>query len=357
MCIKNLTVKMRVGALGSIILSLIIVVCLAQAADVWAQTTAYGDDALGPEVSKEKSSSDTNINKTPSQTEKSHAISQPGVAFLDRLQSWMDSSPSTQDIDPKLFKDFWLKWELVTTRYKTDNEELRFIYVNKIGADALAKGIYPFPEGTVFAKIGSHAAHDPIFDSSLIPGRIVRVQVMLKKTGDPKARDGWVYSLYMLNHAPGQLTTDEIDACQACHVVAKSRDMVFSQPFPSPFGAAPAREDVSSNFQQSFKKTATNKLSAKLRELVRQLSPNTQTVMWRNMPAFIGTLDESREVLAGFARTSHFVYALASADEKDILIAAPGDRCAALIIQSENDKKPRFLQSCLEPTSNNQQRP
>ena len=154
----------------------------------------------------------------------------PNRPFLDRLAAWLAAPGIPQDIAPTLFAGFWRDWELVTTRYKPDGEEIRFIYVNRLGAETLAHRAYPFPPGTVFAKIGARAVHDPIFPSSLVPGPIERVQVMWKAPGDARARDGWVYSLYTPSHYAGHLTPDEIDACHACHLVAKPRDMVFAEP-------------------------------------------------------------------------------------------------------------------------------
>ncbi len=275
-----------------------------------------------------------------------NAAAQPSSSSIVPLQNWFDNVTETQDIDPKLFKDFWRKWELVTTRYKPEGQQLRFVYANKIGAEALAKGQYPFPEGTVFAKIIAHAEHDPIFDSSLIPGSIIRIQVMLKKANDPKARDGWVYSLVPVydTKLTSHLTTNEIDACQACHVVAQSRDMVFSQPFPSPFGAAPAREVGDNSFQQSFKKMSIDQLPSHTRDLVKKLAPEAKSVQRLTMPSFIGTLGESREVLAGFAHKQNAVYILGSEDEKNILIAAPQDNCVALTSFYEDDAQDKKFQ-------------
>lgn len=249
----------------------------------------------------------------------------PDLPFLQRLHAWLKAPTIPLDIDPKLFDDFWLDWKLVTVRYKIDGNEMRFIYVNKIGAEAIAKGVYPYPKGTVFAKIGAEAVHDPIFDNSLIPGPIGRVQIMLKKPGDPNARDGWVYGLYMQEKYLGHLSKEDIDDCHACHVVAKSRDMIFAQPFPvAPSVAPPAAGAGSAGLRARFKTTSVDALAKLTRRLVLHEVPGTKDVMALTMPAFEGTMFEMREVLARFAREGRTVYVLNNEDSTNVLMAIPG---------------------------------
>ena len=58
-------------------------------------------------------------------------------------------------LDPADFHEFWNNWDLVTTRYREDNGEQRFIYANKIGYKAMKDGLVNFPEGSAFAKLDS----------------------------------------------------------------------------------------------------------------------------------------------------------------------------------------------------------
>lgn len=255
----------------------------------------------------------------------------PARFFLRELEAVLANADKAKgrNIDPALFKDFWLKWELVTTRYKPDGQELRFIYVNPIGAEALAKGLYPFPEGTVFAKIGAHAEHDPLFDTSLVPGAIARAQIMLKNPQDPQAIDGWVYDLYATPPFEERLTHVESESCAACHAIAKPRDFIFALPFPTMLGVTSTPLELAP-FRDKFHATPVEKLPADARQAIATDSPQAKSAMQLVMPTFAGTLFEARELLANFARTSRLPYVLNSPDEKKILIAIPKDKCVRI---------------------------
>lgn len=243
----------------------------------------------------------------------------PPAEFLRQFSSFLDNPTVPQPIPPHLFQNFWLQWGMVTTRYKPDGGELRFTYANKIAAEALATGEYPFPEGSVLAKIGAKAMLDPGFSSSLVPGSIERVQVMLKKANDPNARDGWVYALYTQKYR-GQLTKDEINACQACHLLVPERDMVFSQPFPTAFGATLANMTAAEPFVDKFKLVALEKLKPALQDIVRQQKPVPTQVMLLEMPTFSGTIFESREITMRLTRKNKIPYVLTSPDGAEFLI-------------------------------------
>ena len=289
-----------------------------------------------------------------------HDTNYPGDPrkFLSTMRQFWEHPDRPQDIPPRLFADFWLKWEMVTTRFKPDGQELRFVYANQLGAYALAddvppNDVKPFPTGTVFAKIGAGAVHDTLFDNSLVPGDIHRIQVMWKNPADANARDGWVYSLYLPGgRTMGHLTNDEIEACHACHVLAKSRDMVFSVPFPGSEGAVPARLqplDGSTNFKQTFTETGLDMLSPQELHILMEQRPDTKKIYLRRMPAFDGTVAEAREVLAAFARDSQMPFVLANKDSSHVLLAVPDTLglCATL---TSIDRYADVLNSNASPT-------
>lgn len=246
----------------------------------------------------------------------------PPAEFLRRFDMFLDKPSVAQPIDPELFRHFWEKWGLVTTRYKPDGEEMRFTYANKLAAETLAKGDYPFPEGAVIAKIGAKAAHDPSFNSSIVPGSIVRIQVMLKKANDPNAHDGWVYALYAPKYR-GALTAAESQACHACHLMVPERDMVFSQPFPVAFGATLATMPDDQPFADKFKPVALAALKPGIRAALEQHKPIPEKIQLLEMPTFSGTLFESREILNRLARKHWQAYVLSAPDGRQFLISLP----------------------------------
>lgn len=249
------------------------------------------------------------------------AETMPPAEFLRRFDAFLDKPAVAQPIDPALFRHFWEKWGLVTTRYKPDGEEMRFTYANKLAAETLATGKYPFPEGAVLAKIGAKAAHDPGFSSSIVPGSIVRIQVMLKKANDPNAHDGWVYALYAPKFR-GALTQAESAACHACHLMVPERDMVFSQPFPIAFGATLATLPDDQPFADKFKPVAVTALKPGVRAVLEKHQVSG-TVQLLEMPVFSGTVFESREILGRLARKQQRPYVLSAPDGRQFLISLP----------------------------------
>lgn len=246
----------------------------------------------------------------------------PPHEFLAAFSTFLENPTAPQPIAPEKFQDFWLRWSMITTRYKPDGEELRFTYTNQIAAEALAKGHYPFPEGAVLAKIGARAVHDPGFNSSLIPGSIARVQVMLKDKTHPEAQDGWVYALYTPKYR-GALTKDEREACHSCHLMVPERDMVFSQPFPTAFGAALASAAAAEPFADKFKPVALAKMNAPLQKLLRQQAKPPETIMLLEMPSFAGTLFEMREIVSRLTRQTGKPHAVSAPDGKVFLVNLP----------------------------------
>ncbi len=257
----------------------------------------------------------------------------PPHEFLAAFSAFLENPTLPQPIAPEKFQDFWLRWSMITTRYKPDGEELRFTYANQSAAETLAKGQYPFPEGAVLAKIGARAVHDPGFNSSLIPGSIARVQVMIKDSKHPEAQDGWVYALYTPKYR-GVLTKDEREACHACHLMVPERDMIFSQPFPVALGAALASAAAAEPFADKFKLTALAKVNAPLQKLLRQQANPPETIMLLEMPTFAGTLFEMREIVSRLTRESGKPHAVSAPDGKVFLVNLPAagkDACLTVI--------------------------
>lgn len=255
----------------------------------------------------------------------------PPHEFLAAFSAFLENPTAPQPIAPEKFQDFWLRWSMITTRYKPDGEELRFTYANQIAAEALAKGQYPFPEGALLTKIGARAVHDPGFSSSLIPGSIARVQVMLKDKTHPEAQDGWVYALYTPKYR-GALTKDEREACHACHLMVPERDMVFSQPFPIALGAALASAAAAEPFADKFKPVALVKAPATLQTVLRQQAKPPATLMLLEMPSFAGTLFEMREIVSRLTRASGKPHAVSAPDGKVFLVNLPADQAGCLTI-------------------------
>lgn len=126
------------------------------------------------------------------------------------------------------------EWKLVTVRYRTDNEEQRFVYANPLAYDALLKGAKEYPDGAAFGKIAVVTQDDPAFISSKVPAGNARMQIMVHDSKKYASTHGWGYGLFKSDGS--WLVTDtspeeQAKACDACHeMVQQSRGGVFSLP-------------------------------------------------------------------------------------------------------------------------------
>lgn len=207
--------------------------------------------------------------------------------------------PSLQhDINPALFDHFWDKWQLVTTRWREDNKELRFTYANPLAWETMKSGKGEYPEGAVLTKMGVQVMEDPLFPNSQIPSRRVnRVQVMLKDPSNPKAaKDGWVYSLYVPMKPDGVMRDKDIKACASCHEKAKSRGGVFSLPMME--GHDFEKSSVATLDGHSFKKTTVKEIPELLKLSLSKSSRDSDTAYIHQLPLFNGSINEYIPVIA-----------------------------------------------------------
>jgi hypothetical protein len=147
------------------------------------------------------------------------------------LGSSADPSKTMNGFALENFHEFWRTWHLVTVRDRTDSGELRFVYANDAAWETLQRGSTEYPDGAMFGKVGFLTAPDALFESSHVPTRAVRYQVMVMDHARFAATHGWGYGLFLENGLPPQddhaATTA---ACAACHELAIARGRVFSQP-------------------------------------------------------------------------------------------------------------------------------
>src|SRR5687768_5898949 len=87
---------------------------------------------------------------------------------------------SMNGIDPKPYDKFWLKWPLVTVRFRSDNGEQRYIYANQKAYRAMKEGLTEFPDGSVFGKVAFATEDDPQFPNSMDSTTFTRIQLMVK---------------------------------------------------------------------------------------------------------------------------------------------------------------------------------
>ncbi|MFK7826786.1 MAG: cytochrome P460 family protein [Oligoflexales bacterium] len=224
-------------------------------------------------------------------------------------------------INPAPYDQFWARWKLITTRYRKDNGEQRFVYANRIAYDAMKKGSLNFPRGSVFGKLAFKTVSDTQFPNSYEPSNFTRMQLMVKDIKKFKPTDGWSYYIYVdgKNHSPKQDHNKNL-ACHACHTLVKERDFVFSAPtFLSTMGEL--YSELGDTFRSKFRRHRSIDLSDFEKKIISLLNKNPKHVMLKRMRLFSGSLYESIGPLAKYVKESGDVYIIVDPVKKRFLAA------------------------------------
>ena len=129
----------------------------------------------------------------------------------------------------------YLGWsKFLAAVQRPDAKQVREIYVNPVGAKAVAG--QPFPDGTVFVMENYAARANPDgtlaqgADGKLVKGDLLRIFVMGKNPGwgdkvaPPELKNGtWIYAPY---DSAGKAVADPIINCRACHLPLAGKDFV-----------------------------------------------------------------------------------------------------------------------------------
>lgn len=153
----------------------------------------------------------------------------PGGKYMPSLPDPSDLKP-INGIDPRSAKRFWERWHLVTSRYRRDTNQTRFIFANDIAWDAMSKRLRKYPDGSMFAKATFESAPDSVFPASIIPKRYVELQMMKKDSRAYPNSDGWGYGLWHYLWAADTSGQIEMVSCHACHSLVRDRDFIFAIP-------------------------------------------------------------------------------------------------------------------------------
>lgn len=250
------------------------------------------------------------------------------ILFCLSLSSIAHSdTPEMNGIQLLQFGDFTKNWKIASVRFRQDSKEMRLIYANSIAIEALQKGSYPFPEGSVFAKVGIKTGVDPAFNSSIVPNGTRRFQLMVKDSNKYKETDGWGYALFQ---SDGKLYEGDMKletlSCHACHKLVPERNFVFSElvgfsPFESlttpPSSGAFKHATTSTGSRLLFEilkvKQTTGSLKKTLMERKIQQLRIVSGPMRKNY--FLGTLDEITPLLLEDSFTSVGVSGFVSEDQ------------------------------------------
>jgi len=121
-------------------------------------------------------------------------------------------------------------WKVVTTSDRFDNGTMRVVFGNDVAIKAIAENhINPWPDGTIFAKVGWDKLTDA--DGNVKTGAFKQVEYMIKDAKKYKSTAGWGFARFktpkLLPYGKTRLFATE---CVNCHQPMRSNDFVFTFP-------------------------------------------------------------------------------------------------------------------------------
>lgn len=197
------------------------------------------------------------------------------------------------------FDHFYDKWKLVTTRFRRDTNELRFVYANDLAWNTLEANKTEFPDGAVLGKIAYTTQEDPRFVSSMVPSGTKRYQFMIRDQKKFADTGGWGYLLF---NSHGQTFPEDpvntSKACAACHNIVSDRGYVFSEiVHVNPFEIS-RHESTKAPPRIQFSNLAASRLGRELRRLLPASTTTVRAVEGElRRSLFEGTLNEIRPTL------------------------------------------------------------
>jgi hypothetical protein len=128
-------------------------------------------------------------------------------------------------------------WRLISVAHEEGKlNDLRAILGNDVAIKASRKGNFPFPDGTIIARLAW--SYDPLEESSKAFGHLqsfvagppkTGVQFMVKDSKKYASTGGWGFAQFDDGKPAGETVQS---ACFPCHEIVKARDFVFNRYAP-----------------------------------------------------------------------------------------------------------------------------
>ena len=120
-------------------------------------------------------------------------------------------------------------YKIVSTHFRTDKNELRYILANDIAFKAYNEKM-PFPNGSKIVKIGWTVEKMPNFNAALESKDIQRIEYMIKDDNRFAENPGnWGYARFVKKDAKYQPWTKGTKGCISCHNLAKENSYLFTK--------------------------------------------------------------------------------------------------------------------------------
>jgi len=120
-------------------------------------------------------------------------------------------------------------YKIISTHFRSDKNELRYILANPIAYNALRADKTPLPNGSKVVKIGWSVKKMDTFNSALEADKIQRVEYMIKD--DSKYNhtgDHWGYARFVKKDGEYEAWEKGVGGCIACHAQVKGDDYLFT---------------------------------------------------------------------------------------------------------------------------------
>jgi Cytochrome P460 len=143
-----------------------------------------------------------------------------------------DSTPIFGITIPPGYRD----WRLISVAHEEGNlNDIRAILGNDVAIDAYRKGMLPFPDGTIIARLAwsyvPSEENDKVFgrSQSFVAGSATNIQVMVKDSRKYAATGGWGFAQFKDSKPADEAL---LKTCFPCHEPVKARDFVFTRYAP-----------------------------------------------------------------------------------------------------------------------------
>jgi len=129
-------------------------------------------------------------------------------------------------------------WQVISVAHEAgNNNDIRVILGNQVAMETYRKGLRPFPDGTIIARLAwkyvPSARNNEIFGQaqSFVAGDPTNVQITSKDSKKYAATAGWGYAQF----ENGKVNPSEtlINTCFGCHNrLPKTEDLIFTHYAP-----------------------------------------------------------------------------------------------------------------------------
>jgi len=121
-------------------------------------------------------------------------------------------------------------WSTLSVSHRLDKHLVRSILGNDIAIKAARAGsTKPWPDGTIFAKVGWKEKTDPNWPQAVVPGEFAVAEAMVKDSKKFAETGGWGFG-----HWEGEKLVmndkEKSATCFACHTPMKDNDYVYTVP-------------------------------------------------------------------------------------------------------------------------------